>query len=295
MTKIAFIKKRFNRKSLAIIEKVNGVIDSHQKQGYTLTLRQIYYQLVAKGIVPNTHKEYKNLGNILKDARLAGLVSWRAMEDRTRNLAKLSSWKTPADIVEACANQFKHDIWKDQPNHVEVWIEKEALVGVAQKICDQLRVPYFACRGYVSISEQFSAGRRYKDIIEAGQTVHLLHFGDHDPSGVDMTRDNKDQLAMFLGEHVDDFNIHRMALNMRQIEAYKPPPNPTKPKDSRTKGYIKRFGTKKCWELDALEPKVISDIIKRKVDSLRDEGIWEKSLRREERAKKRLRKLAKMA
>lgn len=294
MTKIAYINKRFNHKSLQHIQKANEIIDSYRKQGYMLTLRQLYYVFVSQNIIPNTIRDYKNLGNVLKDARLAGLVSWSAIEDRTRNLEKLSSWETPADIVHACASQFRHDVWADQPNHVEVWIEKEALIGVAEKICDQLRVPYFACRGYVSISEQWRAGQRYRDIIENGQTVHLLHFGDHDPSGVDMTRDNKDQLAIFLGDHVDGFNIHRMALNMEQIERYKPPPNPAKPKDSRTPAYVRRFKTKKCWELDALEPKVISDIIKRKVDRLRDDKIWEKSLRKEEKAKRRLREVAKI-
>lgn len=295
MTKIVYINKRFNNKSLQLIQKANDVIDSYKKQGYMLTLRQLYYVFVSQNIIPNTHREYKNLGNILNDARLAGLVSWRAIEDRTRNLQKLSSWNSPRDIINACANQFRYDVWADQPNHVEVWIEKEALIGVAEKICDELRVPYFACRGYTSASEQWNAGQRYIDLIEKGQKVHILHFGDHDPSGVDMTRDNKERLKLFLGEHEEDFKIHRMALNMDQIERYKPPPNPVKPKDSRTAAYVRRFGTKKCWELDALEPKIISMIIKRRVDSLRNDKIWNASIAREEEAKRKLVRLAKKA
>jgi hypothetical protein len=222
-------------------------------------------------------------------------VSWTAIEDRTRNLQALATWDSPASIIGACAAKFKHDLWADQPNYVEVWFEKEALIGVAEKICDELRVPYFACRGYNSASEQWRAGQRLKRKVENGQKVHILHFGDHDPSGVDMTSDNRDRLQLFLGEHAEDFKFHRMALNMEQVEKYRPPPNPAKPKDSRYNKYVKKFGTKKCWELDALEPKIISGIIRAKVKRLRDEKKWAKSLKRERASILRVEELAEIA
>lgn len=293
--KIAYINKRFNTKSRMLIEKANQIIEGHRRQGYSLTLRQLYYQFVAKTIIPNTQKEYKNLGNIINDARLAGLVDWNAIEDRTRNLMGLATYEDAADRIRRAASSHRLDLWEDQDNRVEVWMEKEALIGVAERICNELRVDFFACRGYTSASEQWKAGQRYINMIENGKTVHILHFGDHDPSGVDMTRDNKDRLHLFLGEHADGFKIHRMALNMEQIDKFKPPPNPTKPKDSRTKEYIRRFRTKKCWELDALEPKVIAGLIEKKVLRLRDDKKWERSLKRERASIRRVHELADMA
>ncbi len=294
MTKIAYIQKRFSGKSLNQINKANEIIADYKKQGYSLTLRQLYYLFVSKDLLANTQKEYKNLGNVINQARLAGLVSWDAIEDRTRNLMGLTHYDSAAQHISSAAASHRLDLWEDQDNHVEVWFEKEALIGVAEKICNQLRVDFFACRGYTSASEQWSAGQRYIDKINDGKQVHILHFGDHDPSGIDMTRDNKERLRLFLGEQAEEFKIHRMALNMEQVNRYKPPPNPAKPKDSRFKAYKRKFGTK-CWELDALEPKVISAIIEKKVISLRNDTKWKKALKREKRSIDRMNELANMA
>ena len=86
MPKIEYVPKNFSADRLQMIEKVNGVVAEYQKQGYSLTLRQVYYQMVARDIIPNNMRSYKNLGNLINDARLAGLIDWLAIEDRTRNL-----------------------------------------------------------------------------------------------------------------------------------------------------------------------------------------------------------------
>src|SRR5262249_10346260 len=157
-------------------------------QGYNLTLRQLFYQFVSRDLIPNNVRSYKRLGSIINDARLAGLIDWSAIEDRTRNLHELPCWRTPAGIIRSCAQQYRTDLWAKQENRVEVWIEKEALAGVFERVCDELRVPFFSCRGYTSQSEMWVAGHRLKRIIDAGQRPVILHFGDHDPSGMDMTR-----------------------------------------------------------------------------------------------------------
>src|SRR5262249_21694061 len=153
MPKIAYVPKTFRGSSQTLIDRANQIIADYLAQGYRLTLRQLYYQFVSRDLIPNNLKSYKRLGNIIHDARLAGLIDWDVSEDRTRNLHELPSWDSPETIIDACASQFRIDKWKNQECRVEVWIEKEALAGVFERVCDELQVPFFSCRGYTSQSE----------------------------------------------------------------------------------------------------------------------------------------------
>ena len=272
---ICYRKKKFNVDHQDKIDKANVIIAEYRAQGFELTLRQLYYQFVSRGFIPNNQREYKNLGNIINDARLAGLVDWEAIVDRTRNLQSLSHWETPSDIVRACASQFRIDKWADQPRRIEVWIEKDALVGVIERACKELDVDFFSCRGYTSQSEMWSAAQRLAAYWREGkQDPLVLHFGDHDPSGIDMTRDIQDRLQEFsFGTAGHRIELRRLALNMPQVEQYGPPPNPAKLTDSRCASYMAEHGDE-SWELDALEPRVIDDLIRREVLSERDEDAW---------------------
>jgi len=261
-----FIHKNFRAKSRALIIKANEIIEEYSAQGYSLTLRQLYYQFVARDLIPNTERSYKNLGSIINDGRLAGYIDWSAIEDRTRNVSAAPHWDSPADVIQAARDSYQIDMWADQPRRVEVWIEKNALTGVIHDTCRELHVPYFACIGYVSQSEQWRAFQR-----SLNHPVTILHLGDHDPSGIDMTRDNDDRLNMVFG---GDVEMIRIALNMDQIEQYNPPPNPAKVKDSRFEQYLQDYGPD-SWELDALEPSVINDLIRTHVDEIRDDDLFE--------------------
>ncbi|WFR60836.1 hypothetical protein P9222_20105 [Paenibacillus amylolyticus] len=189
-------------------------------------------------------------------------------------------------ILHSAARSFAYDKWADQDNYVEVWVEKDALVGIVGQVCEELDIPYFSCRGYVSQSEMWAAAQRMDDI--AGQKeIHIIHLGDHDPSGRDMSRDIVDRLQLF-GVSVE---FQRIALNYDQIEEYSPPPNPTKLTDSRASGYIADFGYE-CWELDALRPDVIDGLIRNAVTQLCDLDLLEEARGRENKAKYTLRAVA---
>ncbi len=268
MPKKAYKNIRFQEKSLNLIELVNQIIDDYESQGYSLTLRQVYYQLVARGYIPNNERSYKNIGNLINDGRLAGLIDWYSITDRTRNLRKNSHWNTPVDVIESAKYSYLIDKWETQPHYVEVWVEKDALVGIVGQVCNKLDVPYFSCRGYTSQSAMWNASQRFirKDYKDSRTIIHL---GDHDPSGIDMSRDIQERLEIFGA----DVHVKRVALTMEQIEFYNPPPNPTKLTDARSKGYIAEYGHE-CWELDALEPKVITELIENEVLFFRDSDIY---------------------
>lgn len=271
MPLICYVPKTFRRSSLDIIERANTICADYTAQGFDLTLRQLYYQFVSRDWIANKQTEYDRLGSIINDARLAGLLDWNYIVDRTRNLRSLAHWDSPESIVDAVANQYRTERWAHQPTRVEVWIEKDALVGVIAGVCERYDVDYFSCRGYTSQSEMWGAARRLSRYEARGQDTVIIHLGDHDPSGVDMSRDIADRLALFDAST----NVVRIALNMNQVEQYSPPPNPAKLTDSRASGYIAEHGTS-SWELDALDPTTLARLIEEEIWAWRDADQWER-------------------
>lgn len=304
MPKIQYIEmeKGFRQKSLDIIELANEIIEDYEGQGYDLTLRQLYYQMVSRDIIPNNSKSYDNLGSLVNNARLMGLIDWDAITDRTRNLRGNTHWNSPQEIIDAAARSFMLDRRRDQQYRVEVWVEKDALVGVVGTICQRLDVPYFACRGYTSQSEMWAAAQRLGHYVRSNQEPVILHLGDHDPSGIDMSRDIEERLNMFINHDLEEdwlrpdcwhggIIFERLALNWDQIQLYNPPPNPAKLTDSRGFGYVERFG-ESSWELDALSPSQISSLIETAVDGYTDDEIMNRYVLMENRERVNLTKVA---
>jgi hypothetical protein len=308
MSRICYVEKRFSAGSLDMIAKAESVCAAYKRQGYDLTLRQLYYQFVSRDWIPNRDTEYKRLGSVINDARLAGLLDWNYIVDRTRNLEELAHWSNPAELIDAAAKQYRIEKWAEQDTYVEVWIEKDALKGVLEACCPALDVPFFSCRGYTSQSEIWGAARRLGSKIDAGKNVVVIHLGDHDPSGIDMTRDIEHRLAMFIAQdclgapaapaqdlrdyietYLEDvegrLTIDRIALNMNQIQRYGPPPNPAKLTDARARGYVAAHGSS-SWELDALDPDTLVELVRDAVSRYRDDDAWDKAVEREDEERK---------
>lgn len=294
----------------AVVSLAVQICEGYRAQGYDLTLRQLYYQFVARGHLANNMQSYNKLKGYVSKARLAGLLDWDYIVDRTRNLRGTSHWRNPSRVIESAANSYRLDKWASQPTRVELWVEKEALAGVIERTADALDLNWFACRGYVSQSEQWAAAQRFGAYIKGGQRVVILHLGDHDPSGIDMTRDIRERLENFIikdwfRDHLSRFDddettnddvlldmvdhlgpsgppieIRRIALNMDQVEEYDPPPNPAKLTDSRAEGYIETYGHE-SWELDALDPATLDTLIRGHVTALRDDALYDDVTERE--------------
>lgn len=297
--KIAYVPYSPQGKTLVTVQQAQTIAQDYARQGYDLTLRQLYYQFVARGLMPNKQSEYKRLGSIVNDARLGGLLDWNLMVDRTRNIAggDSSNWDLD-EWMQASADQYPMSLWDGIPTRIEVWVEKEALAGVVQRAASAMRVAYFSCRGYVSQSEMWGAAQRLERHLDAdAEKVTILHLGDHDPSGIDMTRDIRERLRMFLSGDGYDWRrvqIKRIALNMDQIRQYNPPPNPAKETDSRFGAYIDRFGDE-SWELDALDPSTLDTLIRGHIATeMGPEGQerYQERLKERERERIKLRVLA---
>jgi hypothetical protein len=282
MAKQAFVEHNFRADSQKMIELINSILAEYARQGYRLSLRQLYYQLVARDYIENSVRSYKRTGDLVSKARLAGLLDWEMIEDRNRETIKNTHWDSPAQIVRAAARGFRIDRWEGQETYVEVMVEKDALSGILLPVCRELDVRFTANKGYSSSSAMYEAGQRFwrvaRDPDSRVAEYVLIYLGDHDPSGIDMTRDVDDRLVMFSNGLLID--VVRIALNMDQIEQWRPPENPAKETDSRFEAYQGRFGDS-SWELDAVEPRTLAQLLRDTITPYIDQAQWDQVASRE--------------
>src|SRR5512135_2093627 len=252
----AFRSTRFREDSLRRIGEINDILAEYS--GQKLTVRQVFYQLVSRGLIPNTVKSYKNTASIITDGRYAGLIDWEVIEDRNREPDSPSEWVSIDSLVNAALRSFRLPRWEGQEYYVEVWVEKAALAGVLSPITYRHHVTLMVNRGYSSASAmKESAERMMFHCSDDERRPILLYLGDHDPSGEDMVRDVRDRLIEF---GVERLEVHKLALTMDQIKKFRPPPNPAKWTDSRAAAYVEKFG-EQSWELDALPPRELNRIV----------------------------------
>lgn len=257
-----------------------------------LTVRQLYYQLVARGFIQNSQESYRRLVCILTDGRLSGDFPFEWLLDRTREArpGRFSIDQTSVeDALASSAREIRQapqrwlwrDRWYGQPYHVSVWVEKEALAGVFEDPCEELGVSWFVLRGYSSLSalSQWvdNVSEAYSRSYSINEAV-VLYFGDHDPDGWEIPRSaerNIQSIADVRGIDLPLVTFRRVALLYDQIERYDPPPFPAKESSSRFESYVAEHGLRDAWELDALRPEVLEQLIRENVDYYFDEEVYQ--------------------
>jgi hypothetical protein len=287
-----FRDSNLGSKRLEVLSTIQGVIESYQAQGYTLTLRQLYYQLVSRDLIANSLQSYKRIGYILTEARYAGLVDWGAIEDRLRR-PKIPYYVTGIpDALSDTFSQYRLDRMKGQETYVEVWVEKDALSSVLSRVTNRFHIRLMVNRGYSSASAMYDAYNRFSSALDDHERAVILYLGDHDPSGLDMVRDIEDRTKEMLAvDGLEDFiEVKPIALTMEQIRKFNPPPNPAKITDSRAAEYIARHG-RTSWELDALPPEVLNKLLTDSIEELIDLEEFEKMVDLEKKEKATIGKL----
>jgi hypothetical protein len=257
-------KHKWSCDAQVLLSQIQGIVDSYLKQGIRMTLRQLYYQLVAQDIIPNAVEVYKRLGTLVSDARYNGKIDWNAVEDRGRPQSMSSEWDNVRSLVDSAIASYRLPRWKDQVNYVELFTEKDALSSVLEPITEKYHIRLVVNKGYTSSSVIYELSKRLARKLKEGKYVKLLYLGDHDPSGLDMLRDINERLTELLqggNEYIyPAFQIIPVALTGAQIRQYNPPPNPAKISDPRAEGYIQKYGNV-SWEVDALKPEVMIGIV----------------------------------
>jgi hypothetical protein len=253
--KIKYEAHNFRKSSLAQISIANQIIDLYYPKGLILTLRQLFYQFVIRNVIANAENAYTNLGNLMVDARMAGLVDWDVLEDRIRIPRLPTEFDSPQDLIDAAMNSFRLPRWKGQDWYIELWCEKDALSNILASMAEKYHITLMVNRGFGSASSLHDTADRFIAQEEAKYKA-ILYLGDFDPSGEDMVRDLRKRLSVFGG----DLTIEKVALTLEQVKQYNLVPNPVKKKDSRARAFIEKYG-ESSWEVDALPPDVLHQVV----------------------------------
>lgn len=291
-----------------VLSTARRIAEEYREHDLTLTVRQMYYQFVRRypDEYPSAVETYNRIKDILSEARYRGTFPIDMIEDRGREVRPGSFLlnNTNVDVaLDRCVQELETwpgylqtSRWFNQPRHVSVWVEKDALSGVFEAPCDDLEVSWFACKGYPSVSalwEYLTALRRANSIHDYGfKEAVILYFGDHDPDGLEIPEaaarglDTLKQTYGVLSQV--PIRFERVALSLEQIEEHNAPPFPAKETSSRFKKYREKTGLQDAWELDALEPLVLRDLITSSVDKLFSEHVWQENQVRVKRAREEL-------
>jgi len=283
-----------------ILDTAREIAQEYMSEDLTLTLRQLYYQFVARGLLPSSQKTYKRIGSVLTKARYAGLFPVDWIDDRGRSSRlggatqddvnpKAGLYHAAQFITGAPSVYLGRDRWLNQQVYPSVWVEKEALSGIVETVAKDLGVSWMACKGYPSVSalrewlaqawlatcgQRYIGAHDYQRQFGGCRRAVILYLGDHDPDGLEIplsAERNLRKLMLVTGWYVR-VEVKRIALTLEQIREYNPPPFPAKV-SARFARYVRETGLREAWELDALEPRVLRDLIQREANELFEPAI----------------------
>jgi len=269
------------KQSLELLTQVQEIIDSYD---FALTLRQIYYQLVARQIIPNEQRYYKKLSRLCVAGRDEGILPEEGFADRLRAVDKLGSWPDLNEFMQTVKRSYRKDKWQNQDNYLEIWTEKDALRSVLTEITYQYDVALMVARGQLSRTEVYRTAERYK--TKNDKECYLYYCGDFDPSGLSIYDSIKKRIMDF-GVFI---NFERIALTQKQIEKYQLPSDPAKQSDPNYNKFVSNYGSDMVVELDSLPPDVLRKIIEDCILQNIDEGYLVQMLRKEKGEKIKLNK-----
>ena len=269
------------KQSLELLTQVQEIIDSYD---FALTLRQIYYQLVAKQIIPNEQRYYKKLSRVCVAGRDEGILSEEGFADRLRAVDKLSSWTDLNGFMQTVKRSYRRDKWQNQPKYLEIWTEKDALRNVLTEITYKYDVALMVARGQLSRTAVYEAAKRYE--AQDNKECYLYYCGDFDPSGLSIY----DSIKNRIGNFGVSINYERIALTEEQIKEYHLPSDPGKQSDPNYNKFVALYGDDLVVELDSLPPNVLRKIIEDCILKNIDEGYLVYMLKKEKSEKIRLNK-----
>lgn len=258
----------FSSKTRSVADALIQVINHDLAAYQPLTVRQAYYQLVGRQIIPNSLDQYRVVSRVLVRLREEGLVPWAAIEDRTRRttekrgVSNVSGWLETEARALFNPRNYGRCLVQGQRVHVEITTEKDALSAILEDVVYPYCVRMNVIRGQASATMTEQIARRFDQAIMDNKRPVLIHFGDLDPSGVAIPKALQRNLA---DRHGIDAEVIRAALNPDQVDLFALPgsPDAVKSQDPNHGAWLREYGpSQPAVELDALHPKDLQDILR---------------------------------
>jgi len=258
-------KARIPQKSTRILwDAIITIADEYER----MSVRQLYYQLVSRGVIPKTEAAYKRVCDASGQMRISGELPYRKIADGHRVRRSFLAHNGIQDALEDAQLMYRRNMWASQPHHIEIWSEKDALTGVILPVCDRYGVTYVATRGFPSITLRYETAA---ELLRIGKPTRIFYFGDHDASGQQIS----DNLEAELRQHGADVTVERMALHPAQVRAWALPTRPGKHSDSRHKAFAAKYGDASV-ELDAVSPDMLTALVRHAIESEINVDEWQR-------------------
>lgn len=290
------------RRTKAEIEAIKGGLYEIVEEFQPMTVRQVFYQAVSRGLIDKKESEYHNaISRLLTRMRKDGDMPWQWIADTSRWMRKPQSFDNMQDMLEDSIDLYRRALWRDQSDYVEVWLEKEALSGVMYPITAQWDVPLMVTRGYPSFTYLAQAAEAILHQVGAHKRPHLYYFGDHDPSGVDIPRHVESEINRIIARRLAHpgvseesilcdakfFDFTRVAVNPDQIVDLDLQTRPTKGTDTRARDF-----EGESVEVDAIHPETLREIAEGCITQHINDGLMQNTLQIERQERETLRQMA---
>lgn len=257
-------------KTQVLIRRVLGVLDEYEDH-LPLTIRQVFYRLVATAGYPKDENAYGRLSEHMNRARRAGLIPFEAIRDDGIVTAGAECFADPEafwDDVASRVRDYHRDRQAGQQVAVELWCEAVGMLQQLRKVADRYSVPVYSAGGFVSLTG--IRGIADRALARNVPTV-LLHVGDYDPWGEQIFEAMAADAAAFVEADrvIETLSIEpvRVALTPIQIATLKLPTAPVKKAKARARRSAAKW-TKPTCQLEALAPDVLAKIVDQ---AIRDE------------------------
>jgi hypothetical protein len=261
----------------------------------TMSTRQVFYQCVSRGVIPNQANEYDRVQRLLVDLRRNDEIEDDRIVDRTRSKHQRPGWNGLEDILADAKSQYRRNLWRDQRAHVMIALEKDALAGVFAEVVDEYGASLWTLRGFPSLALLFDWRREILELNYEDKAVHIYYFGDFDPSGLQIEQTTKRELASEGAEFtwkragllVEDFK--RFEIMRVEVKRDKPATEARKAKrgmpatkareakrgDPNARRFLEEFGDTAA-ELDALPPDELRQRIRTQIERHIHREEWER-------------------
>jgi hypothetical protein len=249
-----------------LVEGAKRILSAEQP----MTIRQLFYRLVSIQALENSVPEYKKLSRVMTDARESGQVPFSWIVDRSRPTYAPNVFHDIKGGLTALRNCYRKDCWQDQPTHVEIWTEKDAIIGSIEPVTDELGVTVRVSRGFTSTTRVYEIASAFTRILKP---IFVFYLGDHDPSGRAIELDLYQRIASY----GPDFQMERLAIREIDIDAFNLPPLRIKTSDTRAAAFRREFGNR-CVELDALPPEELRSRVRQAIQEHIEEEAWGRAL-----------------
>jgi len=239
--------------TLAIYNEVLKIFNDY---GPPLTIRQIYYQLSSRGLIPKTENGYASTKHHLSQMRYKGIVPYNYFSDNTRFALRQKSYNNIQSALQETQRLYRRNLWSSGNTYIQIWVEKDALRSVFYPITWQYDVPLMIARGFASHTFFHDTADELKDELDEGKDVYIFHFGDYDPSGKMASEKINEALSILTDNRI---HFKSVALNRDQIMEMKLETRPTKKSDTRSKG----FNDEESCELEAVPPDILRSMVEK--------------------------------